>query len=479
MNPINYSHLANTVHVINNSNRPWGTLIEEIPSDVGRSYEGYKRGGILEGAEKMRKELMAAAVWMFGIPGINKVCNFVGEKFFKIPMGMDYSNAKEGNDAIKDSLNYIINGVNPKGKDVSELAKYNKKNIFSYSSLIKKSAFQGLSPEECVEKMAKRAKTAKQLSSLIAVVANCALLGWILPKINQAMTKKKMDKMTQSETMLKAVSIDDYISNIRKSDNIAFRGKLADTWAKIPKNPDDFTFATENNNTFRLVITDIPMIIGRMATSRNKYEALEYLVMDGGSIFFYNFSSGLIQKLLRNKNGIPDVNPRAAEAFVQADEMTILEAVKNIKTAKKATDILPKSITDEIYKQATYGKYGKINKFIKDTEMDSIDNGVIELLKKVKEAAQKQGIQLDDLKTKELDEASVKNTAKMLKDIAKTTVQTVNKSNALYLALGLMASVVGLAVIIPKLTFLITKLITGKNEFTGIANYDDNNVKKS
>ena len=67
-----YSGLARAVNHINNPNLPTGVLIEEIPADVGRSYEGYKRGGILEGAEKLRKELMSAAVWIAGIPVFQK-----------------------------------------------------------------------------------------------------------------------------------------------------------------------------------------------------------------------------------------------------------------------------------------------------------------------------------------------------------------------------------------------------------------------
>jgi len=67
--PNSYSTLARVVSHINNPNYQTGTLIEEIPCSLGRSYAGYKRGGMLEGAEKLRKETMAAAFWLFGIPG--------------------------------------------------------------------------------------------------------------------------------------------------------------------------------------------------------------------------------------------------------------------------------------------------------------------------------------------------------------------------------------------------------------------------
>ena len=81
----NYSRLANTVRILNDPTMPWGTLAEEIPTDIGRSYAGYKRGGVLEGLEKLRKELMTAAVWMFGMPAFNKLGNIFCEKVLKIP----------------------------------------------------------------------------------------------------------------------------------------------------------------------------------------------------------------------------------------------------------------------------------------------------------------------------------------------------------------------------------------------------------
>ena len=99
-----YSTATKVINVIQNPALPVGTLIEEIPCDIGRSYQGYKRGGIIEGAEKLRKEVMAAAIWLFGMP----VFKYLGDKFcegvLKLPMNIDYSNNREGNDAILNSI---------------------------------------------------------------------------------------------------------------------------------------------------------------------------------------------------------------------------------------------------------------------------------------------------------------------------------------------------------------------------------------
>lgn len=446
----NYTKLAQTVHLINNSNLPVGTLIEEIPTDIGRSYQGYKRGGILEGAEKMRKELMAALVWMFGIPIFNKIGNLICEKVLNIPMAIDYSNNKDGNKAIEDSINFLTQKLNPKNLDTSDLAKYGDKYLGqNASSLIKK------------------VKGAKQITSILAIVLNCFLMGVALPKLNYKITQKKMDEMNRKKTALKPTSMQDFIEStkINKNKELSFKGNIL---GFLSSNLDKITYATENSNTFRLVVTDIPMIIGRVKTSRNKYEGLENLVMDGGSIFFYNFSAGLIQKALRKINKIPDINSKAAEVLAQSSADEIKNALQLIEQGETSVaKLFSKETSDLIYKEATYGKFGKINTFVKNKDIVSIDKSVTDTLSLIKSAI-KDGI--DDAK---------------IKEITQQTISKINKANAKYLAGGLLVSIIGLAVIIPKLTFKITELLTGKNQFTGIAHYDDDvkkdkkNVKKS
>ena len=45
----NFSHaVSHVVQHIENPNRALRVLIEEIPSDIGRTYQSYKRGGFLQ-----------------------------------------------------------------------------------------------------------------------------------------------------------------------------------------------------------------------------------------------------------------------------------------------------------------------------------------------------------------------------------------------------------------------------------------------
>ena len=116
------------------------------------------------------------------------------------------------------------------------------------------------------------------------------------------------------------------------------------------------------------------------------------------------------------------------------------------------------------YEAGTFGKYGKINKFVKTSELNEIDKSVFNFMNYIKE------------KQTDLNPLFKDGTINL--DFIKEIASKVNKTNAGFLGLGLLSSIIGLSVIVPKTTLWITKQLTGRNEFTGIANYDDLNKKK-
>ncbi len=249
---------------------------------------------------------------------------------------------------------------------------------------------------------------------------------------------------------MKAPSIEEYQKETRKNNNISFgSGNFAQTIAGLP---DLFTYGINTNNTCRLVSTDVPMIIGRCATARNKYEALEIGIMDTLAIYFYNFSLGHVEKLLRKVCPTPDVNPRVAEFIANLGPEKIKAAIEkiNLEGADKSIEgLFGQAAKNEIYKQATFGKYGKINRFVKNDELKSIDRTVEELLKFI----DTKGL----LKTNDID--------------TKTLVNFIRKTNlkgAAFYGAGIVASFLGLGVLIPKIAYAITKHITGKDGFIGI-----------
>ena len=434
----NYTTISKIVHHISNPNYPTGALIEEIPADIGRSIEGYKRGGLIEGVEKLRKEVMAAGVWLFGIPLINKLGNAVCEKILKIPMDIDLCKDGQGNNTFKDSFEYLKNGVNSKNLDVSALDKYTTE------------AFKEKFKTTDIDSLIKTTKTAKMITSLGALGINCFLMGVVLPKYNQKLTQKELDKEKKKAYAPKFDTFEEFTNKTKanKGKELTFKGAT-----NIASFLTNYACSIENNNTTRLISTDIPMIAGRVATSRNKYEALEYIIMDGASIYFYNFCLGHVQNFLRKFSNTPDINPKITEAIINSGDESIKKALSNLDKANNLDELLDnKELTKELYNIGTFGKFGKINKFIKDKDIESIDKGVINFFKFAQEKMG--GI------FKENGE---------LKKLAKK----VNNKNASFMAAGLGVSILGLSVLIPKFTFWVTKTITGKNTFAGITDYND------
>lgn len=440
----NYTTISKIVHHISNPNYPTGTLIEEIPADIGRSIEGYKRGGFIEGIEKLRKEVMAAAVWLFGIPIINKAGNLICEKLFKIPMNIDLCKDGQGNDTIRESLEYLKFGKNPKNLDVSGLKKYTTE------------AFKKKFKSTDIDTLAKTTKTAKMVTSLGALLLNCVLMGVILPKYNQKLTEKELKKERNKNYAPKFDSMDEFIDKT-KNEKIAFTGM-----GNLTNLLTNYACSIENNNTTRLISTDIPMIAGRAATSRNKYEALEYIIMDGLSMYFYNFSLGHTQSLLRKFSNNPDINPKIVETILNSGDENIKKALSNLDKANNLDELFNnKELNKKIYEIGTFGKYGKINKFVKNNDIKNIDENVINFLKFAQE------------KTGGLINGDGNIQSKKLIELAKK----VNNKNTIYMASGLLISIVGLSILIPKFTFWVTRKLTGKNTFAGITDYSDTEKK--
>ena len=456
----NFSALTNLTTRIINPNGRLGILIEEIPSDIGRSIEGYKRGGIIEGAEKLRRELMGAGVWLFGIPIFKFLGDKVFEKLFKVPMNMDFSNPKEGNDAIKDTLKYIFKNENPNNLDVSNISK-------NYKDKFQKFAKENVN----IEELAKKVSTGKKITATVAVVLNCLMMGVVLPKINQKITRSMLKEKEQQKQKYspKFASMKEFQNNNKSNKNVSFTGFFGDLAKDISKNGLSYTigYRTENDNTFRLLSTDIPMIIGRVATSRNKYEGIENGFMDTSSIFFYNFCSGLVQKGLRKIFPNPDIKPAVAETLLNFEPeslKTAFETLENNPNCKNLAEIFSENQIKELYKAGTFGKFGHINKFVKNSDLADIDKSIFKLM--------------NHIKTKQTEAEPLFKEGNINSDLIKNVISKVNKTNAGFLGLGLLSSIIGLAIIVPKATFWITKKLTGRNEFTGIAKYDDDKTPK-
>ncbi len=439
--PISINNVSNILsratYCIENPNLPVGVLIEEIPSDIGRTYQSYKRGGKLEGLERFFRETLSACVWMFGIPAFN----WLGKQYFErvkhLPMNMDYSDK-----TIHDTVNFLKTGYNPKNLDTSELKQYASMKI----------------KEGSVEEVAKSVKTCKGISIIAATLLNCAMMGFVIPKFNQKLTKRRIEKQLAKKTAIKKQSLDEY-KNKTSNKQVSFTGNFLQSASALALK---FPYYAENNNTVRLISTDIPTLTGRALTSRNKYEALENTIIDGASIYLYNFCAHNLRDAVCSKAKIPIINPLAYKEFAHADEdliNSVFEKVKNSDKSLSLTEMFDKQTADKLYDLSSFGKYSKINRYVTPEKIKETDSQIFNFFKTVSS-------KLKSGKDGKID----------IKEFRKLT-RNYNIKSTGALAIGFIVAILGLSTIMPKIAFKVTTLLTGKNEFTGIAHFTDDSDK--
>ena len=237
------------------------TLLIEGACTAGRTHQSYKRGGKLEAAERFREEATSAVFWLWGVKWFNKLGDFLGSK-----LGMKDIATDVGKDALRDPA----------------FALSNKTKIFKFSKII---ASVGLAT---------------------------AVMGFVVPKINHAITARAMKKQKNAQETQQSLqnipSMDNFILNAKnktQNANLAFKGgNFVDFLTRASYN-------LENNNTWRLVSTDAGMVAGRVANSRHPVEATEYLFRDVSSVFFYNFATGIVINQLNKALKTPSAHPQA------------------------------------------------------------------------------------------------------------------------------------------------------------------------
>lgn len=78
-------------------------LLIEVPTSSGRIYQGYKRGGKVEARERACEETLGAAVWLFGMKAFNKGFDFVGKNLLNLKdLDIDV-----GKDSLRNPASYI------------------------------------------------------------------------------------------------------------------------------------------------------------------------------------------------------------------------------------------------------------------------------------------------------------------------------------------------------------------------------------
>lgn len=232
----------------------------------GRTYQAYKRGGMTEARERLCEESIGAIFWLFGVKFFNEIGNWIGKKYLNIE-NPSFSLAK---DAVRHPFENMIRDKN--------LESFKKKLI-----------------------------TFKFTKIALSVILAGGTLGFIVPKINQAITKKMLkndekrqqktkDKLELTPSPIKAETMEYFVERTQKTQNLTFKGLSIDKFATLTNN-------LENHDIYKLLSTDIGVLAGRSYNARNKDERIEIIFRDGASIYFYLLCKDHVIKLMQKLDG--------------------------------------------------------------------------------------------------------------------------------------------------------------------------------
>lgn len=249
-------------------------ILLEAFVEGGRTYQAYKRGGFTEARERFTEEIIGAAFWFSGVPLFDKLIDkYVGKKIYKLPE----TSFDTGKDALRNPFaNYMKKFAN----DLKFDPKKAEKVIAGY-------------------------KFGKVMTSIL--LANC-LVGLVLPKVNQGITKYIMNKKTAEqpapvqETPIppvpakpatKQYKMDGFLNKDNDKKDVSFGAG-----GNLPQTLMSLAYSFENNPKYQLLSTDAGVWIGRGACARNGHERTEVLFRDISSSYFYMFNMPVIAAVL-------------------------------------------------------------------------------------------------------------------------------------------------------------------------------------
>lgn len=469
---VNVQKIAKTLSNFQNPSAILPVALIETTVIAGRSYQGYKRGGKDELRERLLEETVTGAFWLGGVASLNKFGDFLGKKFLKLG-----DLPAVGKDALRDPFSNVLDSVK------------NKAAIFKFSKII--------------------------LSALLSTI----FIGFALPKFKQKMTGKAKEKEWNNyrKAAIKTPTMAQFLEDNKNKNQLQKATAFKGVPAGLVNGVLSATHNLENNNIWRLVSTDTGIVTGRVKSSRNKYEAREYLFRDVSSMYFYMFATPNMVSLLSKISNNTKIHPEALlttrdhiikkmggsslsvadfeksllnkkvkgvidkikfendvvklnslkgilepDDFKKASLMSILQPKikgERLLSKQQVQDALSDNwLSDskflyKMFKKATRGASSDKNKFVSKKNIEKIRSSVDDFALSIVNYARKKGIE-------QIDENLVKKLAQRNITLA-----------AAFTVCGVLFSCFGLAFLVPKLQQRMTYKATGKNAFPGTQNY--------
>lgn len=306
---------ANTNHVISRN------FVKQMASDgflpvialeafveAGRTYQAYKRGGFDEARERITEEFSGAVFWLGGVTALNALFERLGQRLLKLKN----INVAIASDEVRNPLaNYLEHETTKDGAKI-------------------------------LEKTMAKFKFTKVISSVL--IAN-AFIGFILPKINQSITrwyhrnKPAQNETPQNNSLTTRPSFDSFVKNNKDNADVSFGMNMLSLANKF-----------ESNRNYKLLSVDVGTASGRAISARNNDERVEILFRDLSSIYFYMFNMYNMNKWLNKleQSGNPArLDPVSAEfatkymqSYVDDAGTSVQNASKSVNADKFAKDML-------------------------------------------------------------------------------------------------------------------------------------------
>lgn len=404
--------LVNIISAVGNNSSVYPLIVRdcgiEVPTKIAMTYNQNLKDSKQMANNALRERLIdeygTSIVWLGGIPLMNAVADWGIKKL----------------------------GYDPK-VNVS-LLKENERQGLKYN--IEK--FKNLAPDEvkAMEKVLKNKSTYQKLLAgkfVLSTAIPIAIMGYYLPKFNFALT----DKLRKKQEAVKPIVQDTLIAEKRyeMGENPSFKG-LSSTLANM---------STVN----KMAITDGGLTIGRVGTARNKYEKMEN-GFKMSMMMFLNFIAPIwIAKGLDNLSGkLFNTNVNLAPMLL-ADK----QFVKEIKDGSLQ---IPES---------NYIEYLDKNPDSKISKLCEKYCGVKYLKNRVRDPREfvdekKIGKFLDELRKFSKEAAASGNVDKYAKKALKV------KSANILANVGISSFL--LAAVLPKVTFILRKKVTGSDAEPGL-----------
>ena len=412
--------LVNIISAIGNNSSIYPLIVRdcgiEVPSKVVMTYnqnlKDSKQMAYNATRERLIDEYGTSLVWLGGIPAVGAICDW-GIKKFGYDPNVNVSLLKENS---KQGLKYNID------------------------------KFKEVAPNEAkaMEKVLKNKSTYQKLLAgkfVLSTALPVAVMGYFLPKFNFALTDKLRKKQEAMKPLYNELESELTPSSQTEPDvsesqiNPAFKGISASL--------------ANMSTVHKMALTDGGLTVGRVGTSRNKYEALEngfkmsmMMILnfvapiwfakgfDSLSNKFFKTNVNLDPNLLNDKDFLAEIKSNKLE-LPKEDVIEFLDKNPNSKFAKLSE------------------KYCGV-RYLKNRVRDPrafVDESRVQSFQKEIEKFAKQAATSGDVE-KFAKKALVAKSANILANVALSSFL--------------------LAVALPKLTFILRKKVTGSEAEPGL-----------